>query len=60
MISLPPQNNINTGIDPADATRKILNIQPVNGQVSTCYSVESPDNGADRQFRIQQQFLFPK
>jgi hypothetical protein len=34
--------------------------QPVNGQVSAYYNVESPDNGADWQFRIQLQFLFPK
>ena len=34
--------------------------QPVNGQASAYYNVEAPDNGADWQFRIQLQFLFPK
>ena len=29
MISLPLQNNINTGIGPDDETQNILNIQPV-------------------------------
>jgi len=34
--------------------------QPVNAQLSAYNNVESPDNGADWQFRIQLQFLFPK
>ncbi len=33
---------------------------PVNGQLSAYYNVESPEYGADWQFRIQLQFLFPK
>jgi len=33
---------------------------PVNGQLSAYYNVESPECGADWQFRIQLQFLFPK
>ena len=88
MISLPLQNNVNTGIGPDDETQNILNIQPVypfslgddwtvpvggrvgkimkwgklpvNGQISAYNNVESPENGADWQFRIQLQFLFPK
>jgi len=41
---------------------KIFNIgkQPVNGQVSAYYNVETPDFGADWQLRVQLQFLFPK
>jgi len=41
---------------------KIFSIgkQPVNGQVSAYYNVESPDSGADWQLRVQLQFLFPK
>jgi hypothetical protein len=34
--------------------------QPVNGQVSAYYNVETPDSGADWQLRAQLQFLFPK
>ncbi len=34
--------------------------QPLNGQVSAYYNVESPDYGADWQLRVQLQFLFPK
>jgi hypothetical protein len=34
--------------------------QPVNAQLSAYNNVESPDNGADWQFRVQLQFLFPK
>ncbi|MCF6186141.1 MAG: hypothetical protein L3J49_01505 [Desulfobulbaceae bacterium] len=33
---------------------------PVNGQLSAYYNMESPEYGADWQFRIQLQFLFPK
>jgi len=33
---------------------------PVNGQISAYNNIESPVNGADWQFRIQLQFLFPK
>jgi len=41
---------------------KIFNIgkQPVNGQVSAYYNVETPDFGPDWQLRLQLQFLFPK
>jgi hypothetical protein len=41
---------------------KIFNIgkQPVNAQVSAYKNVESPELGADWQFRLQLQFLFPK
>lgn len=41
---------------------KIFHIgkQPINGQVSAYYNVESPDSGADWQLRLQLQFLFPK
>ena len=34
--------------------------QPLNGQVSLYYNVESPEFGADWQLRVQLQFLFPK
>lgn len=34
--------------------------QPVNGQISAYSNVETPENGADWQFRFQLQFLFPK
>ena len=34
--------------------------QPVNAQLSAYNNVESPEVGADWQFRIQLQFLFPK
>ena len=34
--------------------------QPVNAQVSAYKNVESPELGADWQFRLQLQFLFPK
>ena len=34
--------------------------QPVNGQVSAYYNVETPEYGADWQLRLQLQFLFPK
>ena len=33
---------------------------PVNGQISAYNNIESPADGADWQFRIQLQFLFPK
>ena len=33
---------------------------PVNLQASAYYNVESPENGADWQMRLQAQFLFPK
>jgi len=33
---------------------------PVNLQASAYYNVESPENGADWQIRLQVQFLFPK
>ena len=33
---------------------------PVNLQASAYYNVESPENGADWQMRLQVQFLFPK
>ena len=33
---------------------------PVNLQASSYYNVETPDNGADWQMRLQVQFLFPK
>jgi len=41
---------------------KIFNIgkQPVNGQVSVYYNIETPDFGPDWQLRLQLQFLFPK
>ena len=34
--------------------------QPMNASVQAFYNVETPDNGADWQLRIQFQFLFPK
>ena len=34
--------------------------QPINGQVSVYYNLETPDYGADWQLRLQLQFLFPK
>ena len=34
--------------------------QPVNLQASAYYNVETPDNGADWQLRLQLQLLFPK
>lgn len=34
--------------------------QPVNLQASAYYNLETPDNGADWQLRLQIQFLFPK
>jgi hypothetical protein len=34
--------------------------QPINGQVSAYYNVETPEYGPDWQLRIQLQFLFPK
>jgi len=34
--------------------------QPVNGSISAYNNVETPENGADWQFRFQLQFLFPK
>ncbi len=34
--------------------------QPVNAQLSAYNNVVSPENGADWQFRVQLQFLFPK
>ena len=34
--------------------------QPVNAQMQAFYNVETPDNGADWQLRLQWQFLFPK
>ncbi|MEA3469574.1 MAG: neuromedin U [Thermodesulfobacteriota bacterium] len=34
--------------------------QPINGQISAYNNIESPDPGADWQFRLQLQFLFPK
>ena len=34
--------------------------QPINAQISAYNNVETPANGADWQFRIQFQFLFPK
>ena len=34
--------------------------QPVNGQISAYNNVETPNTGADWQFRFQLQFLFPK
>lgn len=34
--------------------------QPVNGQISAYYNVETPEFGPDWQLRIQLQFLFPK
>ena len=34
--------------------------QPVNAQIQAFYNVETPDNGADWQLRLQWQFLFPK
>jgi hypothetical protein len=37
-----------------------LGEQPVNGQVSAYYNVETPEYGADWQLRLQLQFLFPK
>ena len=37
-----------------------LGKQPVNIQASAYYNVETPDNGADWQLRLQAQFLFPK
>jgi len=41
---------------------KIFNIgtQPINSQVSAYKNVETPELGADWQFRLQLQFLFPK
>jgi hypothetical protein len=32
----------------------------VNAQIQAFYNVETPDNGADWQLRLQWQFLFPK
>jgi len=34
--------------------------QPVNLQAAAYYNVETPDNGADWQLRVQLQFLFPQ
>jgi hypothetical protein len=34
--------------------------QPVNASAQAYYNVETPDNGADWQLRLQFQFLFPK
>ncbi len=34
--------------------------QPINGQASAYYNVETPVSGADWQLRLQLQFLFPK
>ncbi len=34
--------------------------QPVNAQASAYYNIETPDNGAEWQLRLQLQFLFPK
>lgn len=34
--------------------------QPINLQASAYYNVETPDNGADWQLRLQAQLLFPK
>ena len=33
---------------------------PVNAQIHAYNNIESPENGADWQFRVQLQFLFPK
>ena len=33
---------------------------PINGQISAYKNIESPENGADWQFRVQLQFMFPK
>ena len=37
-----------------------LGEQPINVQASAYYNIETPDNGADWQLRLQVQLLFPK
>jgi hypothetical protein len=59
-VSMPFQNNTNLNFGPERKTRNVLNIQPVNTQLSACYNVVTPDNGANWQIRAQLPFMFPQ
>ncbi len=60
LISLPFQWNSNFEVGPLNKPQHVLNIQPVNLQVSFYYNVERPDQAPEYQIRLQIQLMFPK